>query len=185
MIVVGLTGPAGCGKDTVGEILVEDHGFVTHSFAKPIKQMVCALLDEPLSKWADRQWREHKMPRFCDATPRELAQTLGTEWGRDCIHPDIWLNLGINRGYDLAFDAEKSLCITDVRFENEAQRIRNVHRGTIIHVERRHSDTKSPHHISEQGVEHAAYDYLIKNDGGLTDLRHSVADVVRMIHAEI
>jgi hypothetical protein len=27
-------------------------------------------------------------------TVRHLLRTLGTEWGRECIHPDVWLSDG-------------------------------------------------------------------------------------------
>jgi dephospho-CoA kinase len=37
MRLIGLTGPAGCGKDTVAGFLCIVHGFVQVSFAKPIR----------------------------------------------------------------------------------------------------------------------------------------------------
>jgi dephospho-CoA kinase len=43
MTVIGLTGYAQTGKDTVGEILVRDHGFKRVAFADAVRECVYAL----------------------------------------------------------------------------------------------------------------------------------------------
>ena len=42
MKIIGITGRARSGKDTLAEFLVSDHGFVKLSFAAPIRAFVAA-----------------------------------------------------------------------------------------------------------------------------------------------
>lgn len=57
-------------------------------------------------------------------TPRMLMQMLGTEFGRDMVHPNLWVNSLMNE-----YKRQKWL-ITDVRFPNEAKAIKD--RGGIL-----------------------------------------------------
>ena len=74
-------------------------------------------------------------------TPRLLLQLLGTDCGRDIIHPSIWVN-ALFTDYRCPIDEranipdwESKWIVTDVRFENEAQAIKD-RGGIIIRVER-------------------------------------------------
>ncbi len=57
-------------------------------------------------------------------TPRMLMQMLGTEFGRNMVHPNLWVNSLMNE-----YKRQKWL-ITDVRFPNEAKAIKD--RGGIL-----------------------------------------------------
>ena len=66
-------------------------------------------------------------------TARRLLQTIGTEWGRGCVHPDLWtciamcdVGLALREGADI-------IVFDDVRFEEEAQAIRDSG-GVVVHV---------------------------------------------------
>lgn len=72
-------------------------------------------------------------------TPRKLLQLLGTECGREIIHPNIWVNslfADYVGGYNPKFeDREDKLdmpnwIITDVRFPNEVKSIKD--RGGVV-----------------------------------------------------
>lgn len=76
-------------------------------------------------------------------TPRLLLQRLGTECGRNLIHPNIWINaLFANYGKHYidtnsnqeTWD-EDNWIITDVRFENEAEAIKDRN-GILIRINR-------------------------------------------------
>ena len=76
-------------------------------------------------------------------TPRKLLQLLGTEAGREIIHPDIWVN-ALFSDYTPDFiqqleDGEHKVypnwIIPDTRFPNELKRI-NKYNGVTIRVER-------------------------------------------------
>lgn len=63
-------------------------------------------------------------------TPRKLLQLVGTEGGRKIIHPNVWINATLS-----SYDSTKNWIITDVRFANEADAIRNAG-GVVIRIDR-------------------------------------------------
>jgi hypothetical protein len=183
-MLIGIAGPAGCGKDTVGEILRENQGFNIISFAAPLKKIVCNLLGYGPEKWDDRKWRE-SCNEIWDCSPRHMAQTLGTEWGRHTIKESIWLDLALAE-FDNA-DGDLDIAITDVRFRNEADTIRSPEwGGYILHVHRTFQDAPGVEinrkHPSEQGIGNPdVEDFHINNFGTAKDLEAQVNQVVYRI----
>jgi len=135
-------------------------------------------------------------------TPRLLLQLLGTEAGRQIIHPNIWVNalfanykpVGDNllegevrkvREEDLI---HPNWIITDVRFPNEADIIKNKG-GIIIRVNRSQFliDGKvilKDEHLSETGLDdYDKFDYVIDNNGTVQDLIDKIKslDIVKRI----
>ena len=45
MRLIGITGAARSGQDTIGDYLRIRHGFTTLSFAAPLKRMICTMLE--------------------------------------------------------------------------------------------------------------------------------------------
>lgn len=174
MILIGITGKAGAGKDSIGDVLYQDHHFARTSFAAPIKEAICVMLDEPMSKWNDRVWKETVIPSL-GVTPRYMAQTLGTEWGRYLINKDIWLNLAMAKAKTI------NLVITDVRFENEAAAVRKA--GTLVHVHRSviGETIDNMSHASELGITPHPDDIHISNNGTLQQLEHEAGVVYQII----
>jgi hypothetical protein len=178
MILIGLTGRAGCGKDTVGEILKEKHGFGTTSIAYPIKKIIASLFGESVDKWNDREWREETQ-LIWGQSPRQLAQTLGTEWGRHTVRPSIWIDLTLT-GINVA--GWNRVAITDVRFQNEAIAVTDLG-GYIVHVYRDDTEagTKHTSHSSEGGVDATPYSLHIYNSGSMKALEQQVDQAVTQI----
>lgn len=120
------------------------------------------------------------------ATVREVLQTLGTEWGRN-VDPLLWCKDTLNRqlrdvvkpefyGWDPAWgDAPprivKGVVITDVRFDNEAQAIRDIG-GVVWKIERGVKTAAGgiPQHASENGVDPAICDVVLNTPEGLDKL---------------
>lgn len=167
--IVGLTGLAGSGKDTAAHHLAEalqarGKRCIRMAFADPIRQALMAI-GVPSSFIYDRDLKEADVPGF-GASYRKLAQTLGTEWGRETIGQDIWVKvletrlMGLQRKPDV-------LVITDVRMQNEADWI-TAHGGMLVQVQRNGINSVRPHQ-SERGL--AKVDSVLQNDGDLVNLR--------------
>ncbi|MEM0934793.1 MAG: hypothetical protein AAGJ91_02675, partial [Pseudomonadota bacterium] len=97
-------------------------------------------------------------------------QTLGDEWGRQCIHPDLWVEIArpaaesyLAEGVPVVFD--------DVRYANEAAMIRELG-GEIWRMEGRAAPGVRPHASEE--IDFAA-DVTIDNSGDVDALVATVA----------
>lgn len=193
MRLIGLTGPAGSGKDSVADVLCRDHGFVRYEFARPLKAALNAMFGWTPAQWNDREWKERKID-WLGASPRRLAQTLGTEWGRQIINPDIWLLLAAqfvrnppkrivswstplhHSGEAWGEQAANGIVITDCRFQNEAAFI-SENDGEIWHIDRPGVGAVEAH-ASEAGLERFPGDLVIVNDGSLVWLADTVRDAM-------
>jgi hypothetical protein len=100
-----------------------------------------------------------------------MMQTLGTEWGREMIHPELWIR-ACQRRIQVAIDRGQCVVISDVRFKNEADAIRSVG-GTILRVVRVTNESQDSH-ASEAEIESIHSDFLLSNDSDLYTLRRTV-----------
>lgn len=164
-LLIGLAGRAGTGKDAVGERLRRDHLFMVFSFAAPIKEAVCAAFG---LNAAQTVTKKEEVIDWIGKSPRQIFQLLGTEFGRELIHPDIWIrslerDLERLRSHGLALRS----VITDVRYPNEAAWIRA--QGQLWHIRRRAAEPVNAHG-SEAGIDPLPGETIIDNDGNLDDL---------------
>lgn len=152
--LIGITGKAGSGKDTVADYLVEKYGYTKVSFAAILKKMLAAAgLPEPTNR-DDKE----RVVEGLDFTWRHAAQTLGTEWGRKCLQDDIWVQLTMK-----SLVEDKRYVISDVRFDNEGQAVR-IAGGTVLHLVGREADLgNAAAHASECGIPAGLKDYQISN----------------------
>lgn len=166
--VIGLTGRARSGKDTVAAILI-DTGLARYQYglADPIRAMLKAGLRIDMDA-ADWQQRKEEALAHLGVTPRRLMQTLGTEWGRNLVHENVW----IGEAQQTLAALGQGMVISDVRFPNEAEWIRKIG-GRIIHVHRRDAPPVEAH-SSEGGVSFTDNDRLLDNSGTLDELRTKV-----------
>jgi len=141
-MIIGICGFQSSGKDTIADYLQNIYGFKRDSFAATLKDAVAAvfgwdreLLEGRTTK--SRAWREQVDPWWADRlgmpdlTPRLVLQRWGTEVARKSWHDDTWiasLENKLNR-------AHNDIVITDVRFPNEIQAVRNAG-GIVIRVVR-------------------------------------------------
>ncbi len=173
-MIIGLTGPARSGKDTVARFLAQEHGFEFTSFAAPIRQFVANLCGISVGTLEGMKDIEH--PIF-EKSPRVMMQTLGTEWGRNLIHPEIWAKIVEQKILDNKAH-NTPLVVTDVRFDNEADLIRS-HGGTIWSISRHQAKNYNvAPHSSENGIELTLHDKFINNDKDLRALQKTVADLL-------
>jgi predicted kinase len=164
MIVLGLCGPAGSGKTFAALHLMERHGFVRLRFAEPMRAMLRGL--GCTAEELDGALKETPSFRLCGRTPREAMQTLGTEWGRALIDPDLWVRAWRDRLDALAEETPQARIVADdARFANEAAAIWSLG-GSLIRIDRAGLAPPCPAaaaHASETQQLH--YDARLVNSG--------------------
>lgn len=169
-MLIGLTGRAGAGKGSVAGVLVARHYFTEMAFADPLYRMVSVLTGLTVDQLHDRAIKERVIP-WIGKSPRQLLQSLGTEWGRQLVADDIWITVTLG-----AAEHMRRAVVTDVRFDNEAAAIRDAG-GVVWRVVREgHSClvAETARHASEAGVDESLVDDEIANDGTFDDLAESV-----------
>jgi len=175
--ILALTGAAGSGKDTAAERLVGQHGFQRFAFADHMKD-VLAVLFAPLGiekdVFFDRFKKEAVIPSL-GVSPRHIMQTFGTDWARQMIKDDIWLMIAKAK----LQAASANVVITDVRFENEANLVRELG-GTVLHVSGRATSAQgqAQSHASEAGVAVGHGDILVDNSRDIEWLHKSMDAIV-------
>lgn len=132
MIVIGLVGYAGAGKSTAANYLSRKYGFHQYSLAAPIKALLNERFGWTPGMWEDRGWKES--PQVCGLdssgdgwertepylSPRQLAQWLGTDVGREMLGETVWTD--VLRG-TLCVGMPARAIIPDMRFPNEAKEL--------------------------------------------------------------
>ena len=176
--VIGIVGPISAGKSTVADLIREcgqDAGcqFTNIKMAGPLKDMLRSIglsQDE-----IEGDMKERPSDKLCGRTPRWAMQSLGTEWGRDLIHPDLWINLWCMR---VKATLARGIMVTsdDVRYQNEVDVVREFG-GTIIEVQRPSLVAANDHKSEALKV---GGDIVIKNDGSIEDLRLKVAAALEL-----
>ena len=191
--LIGLTGAAGSGKSTAANWILRNHGTANAAaFAGPLKAMTREMLRMVLPKGhdpdatayvSDPVLKEQPIPFLGDMTARRLMQTLGTEWGRNALHPDFWVWIAatkVERQIGSTFKKSDKVPIKivfdDVRFANEAAMIR-AYGGVVVRIVRPSHD--KPPEIKAHESESMAFDADIDiiNDGTVEDLEARMADL--------
>lgn len=198
--LIGLTGFAGAGKDTVADILCEEYGFVKFSFSDALYREVADAFGASVAFLQDRNEKEKPQAALalinCDDArfigrvlltencplieipskleaprkPRDILQLWGTEYRR-ADDPDYWVKRAQEFAAQPFYDSCAGLVNTSVRFANEADWISSV--GEIWCVRRQgHGPVNG--HVSEKEQPHSL---VIQNDGTIEDLRLAVARI--------
>jgi len=207
--LIGLHGKAKHGKDTVYKILSEylDFPVKRDAFADRLKLSAIRNFYPDISVEAayevcETLKQEGSYVAFADengiidgVSGREFLQHYGTEAHREVFADDFWIAAVLPDTSDkLNFgrtDGQWSLLvITDVRFPNEAEAVREAG-GVVWQVIRPALDSDNDDHPSEKPLPRDLVDFVIVNDGDLDDLEDkvqtawkfvSLAEDVRRLH---
>jgi len=185
MRIIGLTGAAGSGKDTIADYLVDHHDFRKISFAEPLRRGLQAMFGIPMHMLQDRAIKHLPLNVLGGKSIREAMNTLGTEWGRMCVADDIWLTTAtfkldqLRAQATLGHNNVKGIVISDVRFYNERDWLESQG-GVVWHVRRPGNPYALPpeSHVSQQGLAVGCEDQVITNDGDIEFLHKRVLGIL-------
>ena len=143
-----------------------------------------------ISKINSQHWELIKL------TPRLMLQLLGTEAGRNIIHPNIWLNALMSEYvYSHATSTfgrhpkYPDWIITDMRFPNELMAV-NKFNAITIRVNSNFNYANAPalnednvkapvvEHESETALDHENFKYTIQNNAGIAELVEAVTYIL-------
>jgi hypothetical protein len=183
-MIIGLSGYARSGKDTVANYLVSNYGFKKISFADPMREALYRL--DPRIEIADMQgvslaqavdglgWENLKVD---SPDVRGLLQRMGTEVGRNMFGENIWVDLALKEAakYD-------KVVFADVRFKNEADAVLEAN-GALWRVSRTGFEAVNSH-ISEHDLDDYHFTSHINNESSLEAL-HSTIDFAMHLVQEL
>lgn len=113
-------------------------------------------------------------------TSRRIQQTLGTDWGRDLIYPDFWVDVTMTKVRKL-MESGKSVVIDDLRFPNEYATI-TAARAKLIRITRPDADVGDPRY--EGQLEGYEFEYGIANVGSIELLKAQAKEIVDAIQLQ-
>lgn len=132
---IGLSGFAKSGKTAAAEYLQSEYGYTRLHIADPLRSMLHSLLIDfgydydQIHYYLEGKGKESIIPCL-GVTSRHAQISLGTEWGREQINPDLWVNCWEQRAERLGTPAMND----SVRFPNEETKIRQMNGFTIMLV---------------------------------------------------
>ena len=169
MILIGIAGKKGSGKDSVADYLCAQYRFQKRAFADPLKQ-ICQILfqledqqlsDPILKETIDDRWQ---------LSPRQMFQKIGTDLFRNHYDPHIWLDHFKSWYFQHAL--ETHIVCNDVRFQNECDLIHEL--GGIVIRLTRTLHTTPDSHPSESVESLTNIDLEWNNNGSLSDLYQTI-----------
>jgi hypothetical protein len=177
-VLIGLTGRAGAGKDTIGDYLKNSWQFGKGSFAGPLKDACSSLFGVPRLVFENPSEKERVVEHW-GRSPRWMAQWLGTEVMRDQYDTNFFLDrmdLMIKRS------PVDRMVVTDVRYDNEAEFIK-ARGGVIWKIEAGERTAclsgETAMHRSEMGIKDSLVDATVDNSG---DLNTTFMEVDNHLH---
>ena len=192
-LLVGLMGRKRSGKDTFARVLLDEHGFQRVSYADPLRE--AALRLDPIV--GRPGYRGHLAPTR-DVRLSEVVGELGWELAKDLVPevravlqrlgtdvvrtmaPDLWVDQAMQRVDALrepiayawggrVIAGEYPVVLTDVRFPNEADAIRD-RGGLLLRVVRPRHVVDLDAHPSETALDDYPEDAVIANEGTVEEL---------------
>ena len=167
-------------------------GYEIKSFADKLKDMVVILTGCKREDLEDQEFKASKLSKAWNDshgidTYRQLLQVLGTDCGRNIIHPTIWstalfadykaLNPPRNMAeYHLVKRLYPDWIIADVRFPDEVEKVKE-RLGMVIRIERPGIDTNDQH-ASETALDDYDFENVIINDGSIDDLGRKIEALI-------
>lgn len=170
---IGVCGRKRTGKDTFADYVIDAYGYRRLGFADPLREMADRL--NPLvgeDEFGPLRYSEalaaygYEVAKDLFPEVRRVLQVLGTEAVRGVLGEDVWVDHLAKRVE--AAPASEPLVITDVRFPNEANRLRSL--GFVVIRLTRPGQDDADAHPSETALDHYSADTAYDNAGSLEAL---------------
>ena len=177
-VVIGMMGPAGAGKSSIAQHLIDKYGATRYSFAGPLKEMVGRALEFSHEQlWGTQAQKEEPDPRYGGKSARWFLQRIGTEGCRKTFGETFWTDQLLEK---IRREAPALAVIDDARFVNEAIAIKRWDRalpGYIWRLETPDRETTADAtHASEREWMDAPYDYVVAPTRRGLDMLFSLVD---------
>jgi hypothetical protein len=169
-MLIGIAGAKRSGKDTLARGLSKLLDLPVDSFAAPLRKFVADLLNVSVATL--EECKEHPIKWLDGKTPRQMMQTVGTEWGRDTVHADLWLRSLLHRL------TRRGAIISDVRFPNEAEAI--LAKGGLVIELSRNGTGAGDSHVSEKPLPAELVTFKLPNNGTIPELVDAAVHAMEM-----
>jgi hypothetical protein len=179
-MLIGITGKIGSGKTTAANYLVSSCGFTEYTMAEPIKQIGTVFGFTHNQLYGTQKEKLEIHPHW-GVSGREFLQKIGTDMFRDLL-PQVIPNMKISKSvwcdiFRLKYNGQAPTVVSDIRFADEAQTIRDLG-GVIIRIVRDEGYACSEH-ISETGQSEITHDFLINNNSDTKSLYSSIDSILQ------
>lgn len=170
-MIIGIAGPQEGGKDTIARELSEYFGLDVDRFAAIIYRMAAVVDPAFKPNMSHRDKEAFVLGRKELGTRRDFLRKLGTGWGRDMIHEDIWAILTTER------IPSCGLILADVRKANEAQAILDAG-GIVIELRPDWTDFSYEHDTDMPLLGRYVTSYLPLTKGDILEGSQTAAELV-------
>lgn len=190
MTVIGFGYKKHSGKDTAAEVLVNHFSYKNFGFGDPIKEV-----GKDVFHFSDQQCdgdKKTEVDEFWGVSPARLFQIIGTELFRERLTEilpeqfdrDVWIRSMERR---LEKHEGDHVTISDVRFPNEAEMLKQKFGATLCLIDTPKEDrlsrggkedSRSEHHPSECALDGwDGWDLVIDNSGSLKEFETAVKSI--------
>ena len=174
-MLIGFGYSAQVGKSTASAYLTSRYNFKELAFASPLKKAVASIFG-----FSDEQLCGHlkeEIDEYWHLSPRDVLQRFGTDLCRAQFGDDIWVKTLFRQ-----LDPSADVVISDVRFPNEAQAIKD-HGGILINIIREGGPGTTHKHISESAMDgYTGWNHTLYNNGLFSDLYEQIDDLMKICH---
>lgn len=206
MIILGISGRAGVGKDTAADYLVANYDFVKISFADVMKRICFDVFDFTEDQlWGISANRNIVLSQYQedDLSPRKALQALG-DWGRN-LYPNTWIEYALKIAKELNTNSNyiysskkglescstgaqgpKNVVIADARYLNEVNAIKDYD-GIVVRLLRPQAAAlagAAGNHSSERDqklMKDEDFDAVLDNSDAIADLYLRLDQFIRPI----
>jgi hypothetical protein len=130
-----------------------------------------------IGQFMDKYFYIQKSGFACKKSPRQIMQWLGTEFGRNMISENVWIDLATKKIMD---NREEISVVTDCRFSNEADAFKKMG-GYIVGIFRPDGKDRTLYTGHSSEIIDFTADEDIFNDGDLDSLREKVDDMIERV----